>query len=284
MKNNNITLVIFTCEGREHLLSQTISSFRKHFSYNWSKVILAIDGQVHPQLKNEIRPQLILQHPQRSGYVNSISTTLKAINTPYFFWLEDDWTFHSSVSIEILVEQLENHQDWAEIVLSKTGALTEAEKINPLNGIFFHSINGFSANPCLCNTKLLQDAFTELESAPKGGQLGQDGFENFLTRKFSSDNIKTVILDPVDHFPISHEGYLETTPRKWHMTNSLEETSSLEHLITIPIPPFWRRISMIFKLIAIFFKLMIVQLYNNKIYEFCFRIVTSSNSTLKNKD
>ncbi|MBT2562803.1 hypothetical protein J7E50_24060 [Pedobacter sp. ISL-68] len=279
-----ISLVIFTCEGREHLLSQTINSFRKHFSYNWTKVILAVDGQVNPQLINEIKPDVILQHPQRSGYVNSISTTLKTINTPYFFWLEDDWTFHSSVALETLAAQLENHQDWAEIMLSKTGPLTQEEKINPLMGNFFNSIYGFSANPCLCNTKQLQDGFFALELAPKGGQLGQDGFENFLTKKFSDENIKTVVLDPVDQFSISHEGYLETTPRKWHMTNSLEGAKTQEHLMTIPVPPFWRRVTMVFKLIGTFFKLFVVQLYNNKIYEFCFRVVASAQSTLKNKD
>jgi hypothetical protein len=282
--NNNITLVIFTCEEREYLLQKTIKSFRKNCTYNWAKVILAIDGNINPNIITEIAPDIRVQQMKRNGYVNSIATTLKLVKTPYFFWLEDDWEFHSTIDLEELSTQLNNHQNWGEIMLSKTGPLTAEEKINHLDGDFFHSIYGFSANPCLCNTKHIQSAFSDLELSPKGRNLGEDGFENFLTRKFNAENIKSVILDPINHQPISHEGYLETTSRGWHMTNSLEDNKSGQYLMTIPVPPFWRRLLMILKMFLTFLRLMYLQLHNNKIYEFCFRIVTLSKTMFKNKD
>lgn len=273
-KSNNLTsLVIFTCEGREHLLQKTIESFNEHCNYKWTKVILAIDGKINPSIVEEIAPDSCIQQRKRSGYVNSIVTTLKTIKTPYFFWLEDDWKFHSRLNLEELLSQLEVNDNWAEILLSKTGPLTPEEQVNPLNGNFFHSIYGFSANPCLCNTKHLQAAFEALEQAPKGGKLGEDGFENFLSRKFKEENLKTVVMDPVDHQQISHEGYLESTARNWHMTNSIEQVSE-KHLLIFPKPSFMRRLLMVIKLLITFVKLAFKQLISNKTYEYCFRVIT----------
>ena len=173
-------------------------------------------------------------------------------------------------------------KNWVEIVLSKNGALNEEQKANKLANNLYETTFGFSANPCLCSTEHLQPAFNALEKAPRGNKLGEDGFENFLSKKFAEENKKCVILDPVDQSHISHEGYLESTPRSWHMTDSIENKATT-HLLTIPAPSLFRRFKMIGKLLLMFLKLSKLQLHNNKIYEYCFRVIRSSNSVLKDE-
>jgi hypothetical protein len=282
MENNGITLVIFTCESREYLLVKTYKSFIENCNYKFDKIILAIDGKIDPLVINEIMPTIINQQNNRSGYVKNIFNGLKLINTPYFFWLEDDWKFYKKLDIAELSNSLEKNDDWVEIVLSKTGALSTEQKINNLSNNLYETTFGFSANPCLCNTHHIQSAFNELEKSPKGSTLGEDGFENFLSRKFEQEKKKCVILDPVNDIQISHEGYLESTPRSWHMTNSVENKIKT-HLLTIPAPSLLRRFIMIGKLLFTFLKLSILQLRNNKIYEHCFRVIASSTSVLKDE-
>lgn len=274
---NDITLVIFTCQGREHLLFKSYASFKSICDYEFNKTILAIDGPVDASVIAEINPDLVIHHTQRRGYVNSIAQALKVITSPYFFWLEDDWSFSQKTDLNYLLNQLQNNADWAEIVLSKYGTLQAEMKINPLTDNLYQSVYGFSANPALCNSKHLQAAFLALQHAPKGDRLGEDGFENFLTKKFDAENIKCVILDPVDGLSLSHEGDLESTPRNWHMTNSLA-IKTKAHLLTLPPPSVARRCYMILKLFKTFSILAIRQLTNNKVYEYCFRVIATASS------
>jgi hypothetical protein len=272
-----IDLIIFTCQGREHLLLKSYTSFKSVCDYQFGKIILAIDGPVDPSIIAEIKPDLVIQHPERRGYVNSIAQTVKVITSHYFFWLEDDWSFNQKIDLPYLLSQLQQNNDWAEIVLSKYGPLSDEMKLHPLADNLYQSIYGFSANPAICNTWLIQNAFNMLASSPKGDTLGEDGFENFLSKKFEVENIKCVILDPVDQKSLSHDGYLESTPRNWHMTNSLEKKTKA-HLLTIPPPSFARRCYMVLKLFKTFTFLAVRQLTNNKAYEYCFRVITTAMS------
>jgi hypothetical protein len=277
-----VTLVIFTCKGREHLLQKSYASFKKACSFEFSKIILAIDGQIDPTIIVQINPDVIIQHTERRGYVNSIAKALKLIDTPYFFWLEDDWAFHQQVDIALMMDYLENNKNWAEILLSQYGPLKPELKTQPLGNHLYKAPFGFSANPCLCHTHHIREAFNLLETSPKGDKLGEDGFENFLTKTFEEKNITCAILDPVEGLGITHEGYLESTPRNWHMTNSMEAKTKA-HLLTIPAPTFARRVYMMLKLFATFCRLSATQLTSNKVYEYCFRIISSAK-TLKKDD
>jgi len=192
------------------------------------------------------------------------------------------WLFHRQINAELFLNIISEQSSWAEIVLSKDGPLAPGAKINPLGNNLYQTIFGFSANPCFCNTSHLQAAFKLLEESPKGDKLGEDGFENFLTRTFKTKNIACVIIDPVDHLPISHEGYLESTPRNWHMTNSLEAKTN-NHLLTIPAPSVARRLLMVLKLFTTFFTLAINQLTSNKVYELCFRIIAAAKTIKKDE-
>jgi hypothetical protein len=275
-------LIIFTCEGREHLLQKSYESFSKACDYPFRKTILAIDGRISPKVIDTIQPDIIVQSYNRKGYVHNIISALKQVDAPYFFWLEDDWKFNSSIDIPFLMGTLKKNKDWAEIVFSQAGPLKPEAKLHPFGNNMYQTIFGFSANPCICNSAHLKSTFTLLAESPKGGKLGEDGFENFLSRAFEKENIKCVILDPVDHLPISHEGYLESTPRNWHMTNSLESKTKA-HLLTIPPPSIFRKLLMVLKLIKAFVNLSIGQLFNNKVYELCFRIITSAKTVKKDE-
>ncbi len=281
-QKRSISLVIFTCQGREHLLKRCYESFFTVCHFKFDQIILAIDGPIDPEIINIISPDILIQHIQRKGYVNNILQALKVINTPYFFWLEDDWKFHMDLQLTRFLTDMQQHVDWAQIIYSKYGPLEEHFKQFPIGDNLYETTFGFSANPCICNTQLIQTAFTALEKGPKGDTLGEDGFENFLTRYFLQNHIKCVIHNPLDHALISHEGYLESTPRNWHMTNSLEKRTN-SHLLTIPKPSFVRKTGLIFKLSLAFLRLSIGLMFSNKVYEFCFRIIASAK-TIRNAE
>lgn len=275
-----VTLVIFTCEGREHLVYNTYNSFKSNCNYLFSKTVLAIDGPINPEVVNYIQPDIVIQSPVRKGYVNNIARTLPAIDSDYFFWLEDDWKFHERIDLEYYLEIINKQPNWAEIFFSKFGPLDPDLKASPLGDHLYKTTFGFSANPGICSTTHIRSGFELLVKSPKGDTLGVDGFENFLSKLFEKEGVVCAIIDPVDHETISHEGYLESSSRKWHMTNSLEQ-NNLRHQMAIPRPPVWRRLSMVFKLFTAFFKLSFKQFANDEVYEFCFRIISSLNTLKK---
>lgn len=276
-----ISLVIFTCTGREHLLKSTIDSFNEMTDIQFDQIILAIDGQVNQAIIDYINPDIIVQHYHRKGYVHSISKAIKVITNPYFFWLEDDWNFTKKLALNTLLQQLHQHKNWSQVLYSKFGPLSTVQKGIHLHENLYQTDFGFSANPCICKTDLLTTVFDSMINAPKGDKLGEDGFENYITKQFEQAGLISVIVDPIDHIPISHEGYLESTPRNWHMTNSLEEKTK-SHLLTIPKPSVARRFIMFIKLIFTLVSLSFKQFFNKKAYEFCFRIIASSKNIYKN--
>lgn len=275
MQTDSVSLVIFTCQGREHLLAGTIRSFRQNCDFKFDKTILAIDGPVDPEIIDQVNPDIVIQHHQRSGYVNSILKCLKIIDTPFFFWLEDDWMFNKPIDIAPLINEMRKNADWVEIVYSKYGPLPDDFKIHPLNNNLYQTVFGFSANPSICNTEHLQWAFNQLLYAQKGINFKEDGFEDFLSKTFEQKRLKSVILDPVDHVPISHEGYLESTPREWHMTGSID-LKKPPVVLYIPTPSAFRRLTMTFKLAVALLVLSYKQLLSDRAYELSFRIVALS--------
>lgn len=275
-----IDLLIFTCEGRERLLQKTLESFKQCCDYPFNRVILAIDGNFDERTISQIKPDIVIKHNPRRGYVNSIARAVKMVDAPYFFWLEDDWHFHRKIDLTYQLNLLQTHPDWCQVLFSQWTPLKPELKVKPIKGRLYQTTFGFSANPCLCKSEHIRAGFVELQEAPKGSTLGEDGFENFLTRYLDDKDIKSIIIDPGNEPAISHEGYLESTPRNWHMTNSLEEKTE-EHLLTIPAPSFARRLIMVGKLTVTFIVLSIKQLGSNEFYEFCFRIIANLKTMKK---
>jgi len=277
---SKISLVIFTCEGREHLLKRTYDSFTAACNFQFDNVIMAIDGVVNTSVISYINPDLVVYGFKRKGYVTSIKNTLVNIKTEYFFWLEDDWLFHIKIDIPFYLNQLEKHSDWAEIVYSKYGPLTDVFKVEQLEENLYQNANGYSANPGFNRTGVIREAFSKMDEAQKMDGTREIGFENFLTAYYDDNGIKYALIDPVDHNAISHEGYLETTPRNWHMMSSLEKKTK-EHLLVFPKPSFGRRLFMILKLMKAMLSLAFRQLISDETYDLCFRIIAVDISIKK---
>jgi len=278
----SVSLVVFTCEGREHLLAHTIKSFNRVTNYIYSTKIIAIDGKVNTDCFSLVQPDKVVQNYKRRGYIHSIINALNLVESDYLFWLEDDWEFTQSLDMDYLLNILKANDNLVQIRLSKTAPLTIEEKKEEIIPGIFNSIYGFSANPCLCRTALIKAGFQALLEAPKGSQLGFDGFENFLSRWYESNNYICAVLDPGSEPDVIHAGYLESTPRQWHMTSSLEDDAIKDHLYSMGEPPaLWRRIYMLMKFIKVSAILSIQLLFNYSAYEFVFRIVTTNKKVTK---
>lgn len=275
---SKISLVIFTCEGREHLLKKSYASFMAACDHQFDQVILAIDGIIDTSLIPEINPDLVVYGIRRKGYVISIKNAIVHIQHPYFFWLEDDWSFHVKVDVHQYLGLLEAHDSWVEIVYSKYGPLTEEFKIEQLDQDIYQNINGYSTNPGFNRTSSIIEGFAAMDTADKMDGEKEMGFENFLTGYFSQKGLKCALIDPIIDTSISHEGYLESTPRNWHMMSSLEKKTE-RHLLIFERPSFARRLYMLFKLMKATIDLGFRQLFSDEIYELCFRIIALNIST-----
>ena len=220
---DKITLIIFTCEGREHLLPETLESFKQKVNYQFSKVILAVDGKLSKQVLEIVNPDVVVNNYVRKGYIFSIINAISLVDTDFFFWLEDDWYFQKELNIDSAVEHIKSSMDIAEVTFGKFDLL-QSEKIELTD--FIKSPFGFSANPSLCRTKIIKEAFQYLLTIPKNESTKFTGFETAITDYFANNNISCYIVNPSGIAHSKHSGDLETTPREYHMINSLDASLS----------------------------------------------------------
>lgn len=269
--NDLLNVVIFTCEGREHLLGRMYESFGPVLRGIPHKRILAVDGTISPAAIQSVAPDVVVQNYQRRGYIHSIINALALVDSELFLWLEDDWKIAGNLDITSAAASLNAHPDWLQIRWSKTAPLKPEDTVI-LPGIH-HSSDGFSANPCLCRTALVRQGFEFLRQAPKGNSLGVDGFENVLTRWTQEREWVCAVMPPGDEPTVKHLGDLESTGRQWHMTSSVEQKPEA-HLFNFGQPPsFLRRLWMVYRLSRVLVSLGWRQLWANSAYEFAFRIV-----------
>jgi hypothetical protein len=285
--NNDMTLVVFTCQGREHLLQQSFESFKKESDHVFSKIILAIDGQISPAVIDSIKPEIIVQSFIRRGYVHNIISALKQIDTDYFFWLEDDFLFHNKVQVNYMLETMKQNTDWAGIFLNRTAPLNEAEKQTHLFADFYVPHYGYSASPTLCNTKHLKAAVDALVRFPKDDQSALYSFETFFDDYFKQNHLVYALLDPGDKLHVSHAGKLESTAREYIMINSIDANRSLIDKEYISGFGADKKISLKNK-VGIFFKLWLamgslsIKLWSaREAYDFAFRIYLASLKKFK---
>lgn len=280
---DKISLVIFTCSDREHLLKRTYDSFLASCDYKFDQVILAIDGVIDESAIAYINPDLVVNGYQRKGYVVSIKNTLINVKGDYFFWLEDDWNFNIKIDVPGYINLLKKHPDWAQVIYSKYGPLTDEFKLNKVDDNLFENKNGFSTNPGFNRTQFVRDGYNNLDQSRKQYSDKEWGHEDLIKFYLGEKGLKYVLIDPVDHTSISHEGYLESTPRNWHMISSLDETKKEhQHLMAVPPPPFARRVYMVLKLLVAFISIAFRQLWNDEVYDLSFRIIALNIVTKKN--
>jgi hypothetical protein len=273
---SEVTLVVFACEGREHLLENTLASFDEYVPYGFLKRILVIDGTYDLSCSNKKKFDFLIQNVKRKGYVYNILNAINCIHTEFFFWLEDDWIFSEKVELEKNISILHSHPTWAQIRLSKTAPLTLDEKSIKLSEKVFKSIYGFSANPCLCRTAFIKQGFNALHHTSRDLSLG---FEEFLSQWYQEQDIVCAVIDPGESAIIAHAGYLESTPRQWHMTASLDGTTSYNYLSGMrgsAAPPLWRKWMMLIRLLRVFFTVSIKQFWSRAAYDLAFRFIAVS--------
>jgi hypothetical protein len=272
MAPHELSLLLFSCSGREHLLTRTYRTWKSVVAPIPEK-ILVLDGSYDEASIAHLDFDFVLHAKRRHGYVASISRSLPLVKSEFVFWLEDDWEPLSPIDIGHALDFLVENPRCLQLRWSKRAPLDRSG--GPLREDIYRSEAGFSANPCVCRTELLREAFAALEQAEKGGRPGLDGFENFVTRWCTTHQVTCAVLDPGDEPAVLHIGYLESTPRKWHMTESLAPSAETAPGSFAKPPPLWRRFLMILKLAVIFPRLAIRQFHDNTYYDLAFRIIAT---------
>jgi hypothetical protein len=246
-----VTLLVFSCVGRAHLLQATLASFRRQCHFAFTEIIYAHDGEMDPAAPGWVGAHRMVQNCQRAGYVSSILQALAVVRTPYIFWLEDDWEFTHPVDVPSFLAEMERHPDWMQIRLSKIAPLTPEEIARPLDAPGLHrSGAAFSANPHLGRTQLLRDGFLAYFASPR---TTANTFESFLEHWVDRAGVICAVLAPPGSSPsVAHTGYLESTGRQWHAAVTLagkptEYSSGMRGVGAMP--PLWRRLALVGKLL-----------------------------------
>jgi hypothetical protein len=273
-----VSLVIFTCEGREHLFLKSFESFTNSCKDIFAHKLLIIDGKISQPLIDTIAPDKIIQSVVRRGYVNSIVNALKNIDTDYFFWLEDDWEFPYNFSIDSLAPFF-NEPNILQVILAKQ-SLDNNFKPYKTTDLYINGY-GFSANPSLCRTSVIKDIFNEVVTYKKDEDSKFLSFEYFATNYATGKNLVSLIKYHDNLAYVNHLGDLESTAREYHMINSIstplnavnkEYISGLNRYQT---PGLYNKLGMFFKLYIAVFYLSIKLFFERESYDFAFRIYTA---------
>jgi hypothetical protein len=279
MDSKNITLVIFTCEGREHLLLRSFESFSKSCKTVFSNKLLAIDGKISQATIDTIAPDIVIQSTARNGYVNSIINALKNINTEYFFWLEDDWKFPYEFSVESLLPVFDDAKV-LQIIFAK-GALNAGFKLYQTTDLYINDF-GFSANPALCRTSVMKDVFNEVVAFKKDEESKFLSFEYFVSKYSERNGLLTLVKYHDNQAFVNHVGELESTAREYHMINSVsipikqgdkDYISGLKREKNIR---FHNKAGLFIKLYGAIIYLSIKLFFSRQAYDFAFRVYIAS--------
>jgi len=223
MLSEEISLVIFTCEGREHLIRNTIKTFKEACNYSFYKIILAIDGTISESIIEYIRPDVVIQSTSRKGYINNIMQALRVLETNYFFWLEDDWHFPVHIPVDHF-QRLLSSPEVLQVVLSKSELNSNFTKYE---NDYYIPLDGFSANPGICKTLPVKTGFESVRALKKDQSTRLVGFENALNEYAKTNGLITLKYITNNMATVVHSGELESTAREYHMINSLEAETTL---------------------------------------------------------
>lgn len=144
-------------DGRDDLLAQTLASARENLS-GFDHLYVVHDDYNRKGL---------------AGAVQTVWDHAVGVGADYLFHLEDDWTFTAPVDLTVLAAWLDDHPDYAQLVLQRQ-ALTSDE--HHAGGVAAHAhwvehdgwveqSDIFSLNPCLIPRTVL---FLGWPSGPLG--------------------------------------------------------------------------------------------------------------------
>lgn len=279
---STFSVVIFACESREHLLRETWESFRPLLSKLPHQIILALDGQISPQIINLIEPCILVQNHHRRGYVASIRNALALIDSEFFLWLEEDWRAIQQLDVAAAISMLRAHPSWVQVRWSKVAQLS-AEDLVLVPGMRFSSV-GFSMNPSVCRTALVRAAFEAIEQETRDADSSHGRLHEIeFTKWFQKNSQVCAVMETNGVAPVRHMGYLESTGREWHMMASLQRHPTEHYLSLSTIPSIGSRLRMVAKLILSLVDLAIRQCRDNGAYELANRIVVTLRGYIKER-
>ncbi|MES2377401.1 MAG: hypothetical protein V4553_12510 [Bacteroidota bacterium] len=255
-----------------------MASFYEACDFKFSKTFLILDGKVNTDIVGDIKADTILKHTTREGYVSIIADALRLINTPYFFWLEDDFLFNQKAPLNYMLDVMNRDVNWAGIFLSRTAPFTSAQKKKPVIDDLYIPDIGFSVSPTLCKTIHMRAAFAAMDLHEKSDHTKHLTFEPFIDSFFIQNKLKYAIMDPGEISHVEHIGLLESTDRAHHTVNSLEKQFTIinkefvsglgrDRIITM-----YNKFAMLPKL---WFAIIVlsVKLFKHRVsYDFAFRI------------
>ena len=186
---DSVTICITSC-GRLDLLEKTLASFR---AFNLGGRFLISEDSTKAEVIAEATARYpdmtVLSGPDRLGLMGSIDRLYSAVETPYIFHLEDDWTFDGPVDWDGAIALLDARDDVANVSLRAFDEIKAKyrEKSTPrkLAGREFAVMRtdahpeffGWSSNPGLIR-KSLYDAyapFARLMHDQMSGLIKKDG-------------------------------------------------------------------------------------------------------------
>ncbi len=275
----DVTVLIFSCTGRAHLLKKTLVSFHQQCPFVFAETIYAHDGEMDPAAPGWVGANRLVQNCVRRGYVQSIMQALALVRTPYFFWLEDDWEFNEPVDLVRFRDAMETHNKWLQIRLSKVAPLPDFEQAALLEAPGLHRSGcAFSANPHLGRTEQLRAGFLSYYASPR---TPANTFENFLETWVAQTQLVCVVLAPDGSLPsIQHTGYLESTGRQWHAAAAFDSVpatySSGLHGVGGVCAPLWRRVVLASRLVLTATQVAVRAFYRRSAYDLAFRFISLS--------
>ena len=115
-------LLVFTSAGRAECLARTVRGLRAHpICEQFSRRILAVDGMDARILQlPEVSwfTRLVMGVP-RQGYFSNICQGIALLESPYFFWCEDDWELTRLPPLEEVMEVLGRFPNLAQVRIPK---------------------------------------------------------------------------------------------------------------------------------------------------------------------
>jgi hypothetical protein len=224
---NPLSVLVFSCEGREHLLRATLDSIELVRLKIPLRVLLSVDGNLNLQKVSLSGISLAILHRQRIGYIKSIISSLDYVTEEFFLWLEDDWAFGSisEKQIRSAVDVLKADRSILQVRWPKDNSSAGQPII--ASGIV-RSKQAFSANPSIIRTSAAKDVFKMIEEIITVEPAGNAniGFEEFVCEWAMQKGFYSAVFDVEKHGTVEHLGYLESTDRKWHFVGIADPRSS----------------------------------------------------------
>jgi hypothetical protein len=213
------SLLIFACEGREHLLEETYTSLRESVQFDFDKTILSFDGECTGRPARIVQPDVFLQSPKRKGYVPSIRRAIRHVDTEFFFWLEDDWKFNVDISLEHYLEVFSSQPSSSQLLFLKR-EYSSKDAGDLVDDHVYVSKVGFSANPSLNRTKDIRHSLNATD------QTSSQNIEHYVTDWARKNDRQFLVAALEGETFVDHLGMLEATGGNWHTVKGGKQTNS----------------------------------------------------------